>query len=67
MEWSFVKGIGFGLSAGSGTVDEIYDAIDWAFKNPDKARRLAAIGHEKFLKEYNWESMADRLAKAYSS
>ena len=65
VEWAFVDRIGFGLSAGSGTEDEAFQAIDWAFKNKEKARALAEIGHQKFLSEYNWESMADRLIGAY--
>ncbi len=65
LEWEFVKKIGFGLSAGSGNEDEIFQAIDWAFKNPGEARKLAVIGHKQFLSEYNWENMTDRLLKAY--
>jgi glycosyltransferase involved in cell wall biosynthesis len=65
VEWKFVNRIGFGLSAGSGTVPEIFQALNWALSNPDKTRALAEIGHRKFLSDFNWENMADRLIMAY--
>ena len=65
LEWKFVDSIGFGLSAGMGTEQEIFEAIEWAYKNPEGARALAEKGHAYFEKEYNWEQMEEHLRHAY--
>jgi glycosyltransferase involved in cell wall biosynthesis len=65
--WTFVSQLGIGLSVGSGTADEVSHAILLAFEQPERSREMSNRARASFLKDYNWNRMAEMLASIYSS
>jgi glycosyltransferase involved in cell wall biosynthesis len=63
--WQFVKDLGIGLSAGSGTSEEISNQIIWAFRHPESMRSVSSKAEKRFVAEFNWDNMERTLQRIY--
>jgi glycosyltransferase involved in cell wall biosynthesis len=48
-------------------VDDLSDKISWALTNPEQMKIKAQNAREKFLKEYNWASIASQYNQIYKN
>ena len=44
---------------------QIANAIEWIFENPEEANRMGSRGREAVLSKYNWESESKKLISFY--
>jgi len=63
--WSFVNQLGYGLSAGSGSPQEIIEKLTWALQNQGQVESMSGLGRQHFLDQYNWERMGQKLVSIY--
>ncbi|PPC94878.1 MAG: spore maturation protein [Methylotenera sp.] len=43
---------------------ELKEKVDYYLNHPEERKRIAARGHERFLKEYTWDARIKELARA---
>jgi glycosyltransferase involved in cell wall biosynthesis len=48
-------------------VDDLSDRINWALANPEQMKIKAQNAREKFLREYNWASIASQYNQIYKN
>jgi glycosyltransferase involved in cell wall biosynthesis len=65
--WRFVNNLGVGLSAGSGSPEEISERIIWALKHRDSLQSISNEGRKNFVSKFNWDNMSRVLLEAYGN
>jgi glycosyltransferase involved in cell wall biosynthesis len=65
--WAFTHGLGFGISAGEGTPEEIAKSLIWAVQNPREMQAMAEVAKKRFMEGYDWGTSGKRLVDAYNS
>jgi glycosyltransferase involved in cell wall biosynthesis len=65
--WDFVSQLEFGISGGSGSPKEIFDSLTLALSQRERLEFMGSRARMHFLKNYNWNNMADRLLSIYAS
>jgi glycosyltransferase involved in cell wall biosynthesis len=63
--WRFAQRVGFGLSAGSGSKEDIVSRLDWASRRQSDLVSSRDSAQLAFETKYNWEEMSKEFGVLY--